>query len=205
MSQIPPNDPRAIAAAAAAGAAVGAAGEHEPHRPTEDREEIYYEGSPLIRGEIGKFILLWILGLALIASPIIYRVVRGAWLHWIATLVLIVVGLLIMWVPVLIIRSVRYRISNYRIDYERGIFGKKIDTLELWHVEDIRMEQKFIERLLGVGTILVISNDTSTPKLPLHGIPHPRPLFESLKQRIIAVKRQRGVVKMDMGGHLDVT
>ena len=30
-------------------------------------------------------------------------------------------------------------------------------------------------------------------------LPNPRPLFETLKQRIIAVKRQRGVVKMDIG------
>jgi hypothetical protein len=37
------------------------------------------------------------------------------------------------------------------------------------------------------------------PKLPLVGIPDPRPLYETLKQRIIAVKRQRGVVKVDQG------
>jgi hypothetical protein len=106
-----------------------------------------------------------------------------------------------MWIPVIIMKSVRYRVSNYRIDFERGIFGKKIDTLELWHVDDIKMEQSFADRMLGVGTITVLSNDTSTPRLPLRGLPNPRPLFESLKQRVIAVKRQRGVVKMDMGGH----
>ena len=33
----------------------------------------------------------------------------------------------------------------------------------------------------------------------MHSIPHSRPLFEQLKQRIIAVKRQRGVIKMDSG------
>jgi hypothetical protein len=52
---------------------------------------------------------------------------------------------------------------------------------------------------MGTGTITIMSHDKTTPKLVLHGIPHPRPVFESLKQRIIAVKRQRGVVKMDVG------
>jgi hypothetical protein len=33
----------------------------------------------------------------------------------------------------------------------------------------------------------------------LKGLPNPRSLFESLKQRVIAVKRQRGVIKMDVG------
>jgi hypothetical protein len=37
------------------------------------------------------------------------------------------------------------------------------------------------------------------PHLELHGIPNPRPLYEMLKQRVIAVKRQRGVIKMDPG------
>ena len=186
---IPPNDPRVA--------------HNEPHSPTEDKEEIYYEGSPLIRGEIGKFFLLWILGLVFIAAPFAYVALNKdhIWPAWWVTLVAIVIGILIMWIPVMLMRSVRYRISNYRIDFERGILGKKIDTLELWHVEDIRMEQSFADRMLGVGTITVLSNDTSTPRLPLRGLPSPRPLFETLKQRVIAVKRQRGVVKMDVGGH----
>jgi hypothetical protein len=39
----------------------------------------------------------------------------------------------------------------------------------------------------------------TTPRLDLVGLPNARPLFEALKTRIIAVKRQRGVVKMDTG------
>jgi len=35
--------------------------------------------------------------------------------------------------------------------------------------------------------------------LELHGVPNPRQIFDNLKQRIIAVKRQRGVIKMDVG------
>jgi hypothetical protein len=44
-----------------------------------------------------------------------------------------------------------------------------------------------------------MSNDKTTPQLVLHGLPKARPLFDALKQRIIAVKRQRGVIKMDVG------
>jgi uncharacterized membrane protein YdbT with pleckstrin-like domain len=101
--------------------------------------------------------------------------------------------------PVLMQRTVRYRVSNYRIDYERGLLSKTIDTLELWHVEDIRFHQTLLDRMLSTGTITVISHDDTTPQLVLRGVPNPRPLFETLKQRVIAVKRQRGVVKMDVG------
>jgi uncharacterized membrane protein YdbT with pleckstrin-like domain len=95
-------------------------------------------------------------------------------------------------------RAVRYRVSNYRIDLERGIFSKNIDTLELWHVEDIAFHQSLLNRILGVGYITIISHDDTTPKLVLQSVPRARELFDSLKQRIIAVKRQRGVIKMDV-------
>ncbi len=105
---------------------------------------------------------------------------------------------LVLW-PLVMTRTIRYRISNYRIDYERGLLSKHIDTLELWHVEDITFNQSLMDRIMKVGTITIISNDDTTPELLLHSVPNPRPLFETLKQRVIAVKRQRGVIKMDLG------
>jgi uncharacterized membrane protein YdbT with pleckstrin-like domain len=107
-----------------------------------------------------------------------------------------VILILIPWIKA---KMVAYKITNYRIDLERGLLSKRLDTLELWHVEDIRMNQSFLDRILGVGTVTVISHDDTTPQLSMRGIPHPRPLYETLKQRVIAVKRQRGVVKMDIG------
>jgi uncharacterized membrane protein YdbT with pleckstrin-like domain len=137
----------------------------------------------------------------LIAAPIAYYFLNRTheWPIWWITLACVAAGLIMWFIPVLIVKSVRYRITNYRIDFERGIFGKKIDTLELWHVEDIRFDQSFLDRLLGVGNLLVVSSDETTPQLRMHGLPNPRPLFDTLKQRVIAVKRQRGVVKMDIG------
>ena len=85
-------------------------------------------------------------------------------------------------------------------EHKRAAF---VDTMRLpdgWHVEDVRFYQSVLARILGVGRITVMSHDDTTPKLMLRGLPNPRPLFDTLKQRIIAVKRQRGVVKMDTGG-----
>ncbi len=175
--------------------------EERPHKPADDKEVVYFEGSPLLRGEVGKTILFGTIGLLLIAAPFIYAALQEPrdMPPWWVTLAAIVIGLCVMFIPVLIIRSTRYRVSNYRIDYERGIFSRNIDTLELWHVDDIAFHQSFLDRILNVGTINITSDDKSTPHLPLQGVPNPRPLFDSLKQRVIAVKRQRGVIKMDMG------
>jgi membrane protein YdbS with pleckstrin-like domain len=171
-----------------------------PHRPADDKEEVYYEGSPLVRGEFGKMMAWTIVGLIIIAVPFLWHLLLDKpWWPWWAIAALVVVGLLLMVIPLLVVKQLRYRISNYRIDYEKGLLGKRIETLELWHVDDIEFQQSFFDRIMGVGQITVFSNDKTTPRLELRGLPNPRPLFESLKQRVIAVKRQRGVIKMDLG------
>ena len=194
------SDPSRNAATTPASAApIAGASAEAPHRPADDTEKVYYEGSPMIRGEIASMFLWTLLGAALIAAPILWRIFKGHGPHWIAWLVCIALGLFLLLIPVLVVKQFRYRISNYRIDFERGLLGKKIETMELWHVDDIEFEQSFFDRVMGVGKIVVFSNDKTTPKLELKGLPNPRPLFESLKQRVIAVKRQRGVIKMDIG------
>ena len=206
-----PNDATAAAQAAAARATQLAAEaarlaeqarDSTPHRPADDSEEIYYEGSPLMRGALGKG-FLWVFGgvvLVVLAGFLLVRPDAPRFhVPWFVSLALAVIGAVLILVPVIRTKTVRYRITNYRVDYERGLFGKDIDTMELWHVEDLDFHQSFVDRLLGVGTITVLSHDDTTPKLVMHGIPEPRKLFEQLKQRIISVKRQRGVLKMDTG------
>jgi len=193
----PARNPAAPAPASADPA--GRVPEERPHRPADDTEQVYYEGSPMVRAQLGKVMLWGFVAVVLVASPIVDRFVEHRWLPWYVTAGLIVIGVLVATIPLLIVKQFRYRISNYRIDFERGLLGKRIETMELWHVDDIEFHQTFLERLMGVGSITVFSNDKTTPKLELKGLPNPRPLFESLKQRVIAVKRQRGVIKMDLG------
>ena len=166
-----------------------------PHKPADDTEQVYYEGSPLLRGDIEKFVGWALLGILLIGGA----VVAILYSLWLVAIPLFLIGILFFFIPILMVRTIRYRISNYRIDYERGLFSRKIDTLELWHVEDISFFQSFFDRMMGCGDIKIISHDETTPQLLLKGLPEPRTIFDNLKQRIIAVKRQRGVIKMDMG------
>ena len=171
-----------------------------PAKPVEEDEVVYFEGRPVLRAEQAKAAMFLILGLILIALPVLASVFDWTWWdHRWMTPVAIALAILAIVLPWLVTRTTRYRITNYRIDFERGVLTKKIDTLELWHVDDIKFEQGLIDRMFNVGSITILSNDKTSPRLELHGVPHPREIFDALKQRIIAVKRQRGVLKMDMG------
>jgi hypothetical protein len=174
--------------------------EDTPHRPADDKEEVYFEGSPMLRWQLASGWPWAIVGLVIALSPIFVKMVlspKTQIVWWIYPLA-VVVGILFVLIPWIKTKTVRYRITNYRIDFERGLISRDIDTLELWHVEDLKFHQNILHRLLDVGTITILSHDDTTPKLRLDGLPHPRQLFQQLQQQIIAVKRQRGVIKMDV-------
>ena len=160
----------------------------------DEREEIYYQGSPSLWGYVGQLLVCGFLALGTAIGT--FALTPYGW--YLPVLGLLVAAALIA-MPVWLVRSISYRVTSYRIDYERGLLSKAIDTLELWHVEDIKFHQTFLNRLLGIGQITIISGDETTPELVLQAIPEPRPVFEALKQRIITVKRQRGVIKIDAG------
>lgn len=165
-----------------------------PAAANEADEVTYFHGSPSLRGAVGLFVFYGLLSIALIVGGLLLRPL-GWWIPLVAFL--LAAGLMAL--PGVLTRSTHYHITSYRIDYERGVLSKTIDTLELWHVSDIRFHQSLLDRLLRIGTITVLSSDSTTPCLPLRSIPDPRPIFESLKQRVITVKRQRGVIKLDGG------
>src|SRR5258706_8239137 len=102
--------------------------EEPPHKPADDREQVYFEGSPLLRGDLGRLFIFAIIAAIFVAIPIMNQ--RFRWFPmppwgWIVAIALAIICLLI---PYLMIKSIRYRITNYRIDFERGLLSKNIDT-----------------------------------------------------------------------------
>ena len=196
MSQIPPQPSQVYVASVTPGVATPGTA---PHAEANDQEEVYYQGSPMLRGHFGHMFLCTFIGLVLIAVPIVWVHYMKSHMLWWIIISFIAAGIITMIIPMLLVKRTRYRITNYRIDFERGWLSTTIDTLELWHVEDIKFHQSLWEKIVGVGSIAILSHDDTTPNLALHGVPHARQLFTTLEQRIIAVKRQRGVLKVDSG------
>jgi hypothetical protein len=94
--------------------------------------------------------------------------------------------------------TTRIRIFPLRIDVEAGILSRKLDSLELFRVNDTAFKQSFFERLLGIGTIdLMTSESTSEPELTLFQIPRAREVYKYLQTQIPIAARQRGAVYLE--------
>jgi hypothetical protein len=75
----------------------------------------------------------------------------------------------------------------------RGWFAKHVDELELYRVKDVTVDQGFLQRLLGYGTITVFSDDESTPETDLMRIPGPMTVKEMIRTQYRAARRREGV------------
>lgn len=82
---------------------------------------------------------------------------------------------------VAVLRGHRYRISNQRIVLESGAFSKRIDEIDMRTVEDIEFQQRFLERLLGIGQIAIVAADKQMSRFRLLGVERPRELRELIR------------------------
>lgn len=87
---------------------------------------------------------------------------------------------------VAVLRAHRYRISNQRIVLETGALSKRIDEIDMRTVEDIEFQQRFLERLLGIGEIAVVATDKQMARFRLLGIENPRQLRELIRAQAFA-------------------
>ena len=61
-------------------------------------------------------------------------------------------------------RSVKYVITNYRIVEISGLLKKKAKALQISQINDVSVDQSFIDRILGHGNVIV-KTETSTMEM----------------------------------------
>ena len=159
-------------------------------------EETIFDGSPSWMGRFKAFFFTWMLALLVVIVPIGLQI-RGRDVPWWVIAGGMLLALSLVLGQFLFHRTIRYRITNYRIDFERGLVTRRIDSMELWHADDLNFQQTLLERTMGVGTIEVVAHDQSSPQLSLKSIANAREIFEKLKTSVLNAKRQRGLLQLD--------
>lgn len=89
--------------------------------------------------------------------------------------------------------AVFYRISNQRLMHEQGIFYRRINRIEIIDIDDLSCEQGLIERLLGVGRIVVSSSDRTDAWLVMRGLDGVRAVCEILDNARRRERRKHGL------------
>ena len=149
-------------------------------------------------------IFYWIVTLAILVGvgylTFVGKQIPGAlftW-TWIATLVL----LALLWIQFYLAYfyrtwTIRYKLTEHRLDSYQGFFTRIRDTTELLYIDDLRLVITIWDRLFngGVGRIIVYSAADKTDKqLNLIGVEKPQELFDRIDAARAKVRAKRGFI-----------
>ena len=87
----------------------------------------------------------------------------------------------------------RYGLSEDRLFQSVGFLNIKDEELLLYRVRDIDTSRSLWQRMFGVGTVVVMSSDKSTPTLELKNIKNPMDVKELLHKQVEEMKIRRRV------------
>ncbi|HBS28070.1 MAG TPA: hypothetical protein DEB06_01155 [Phycisphaerales bacterium] len=95
-------------------------------------------------------------------------------------------------------RCTKFVLTSQRLRLEDGILSRRFDDIELYRVKDITLDQPFIQRLVGLGTIRLLTSDASHPTLTLPAIASPMEVRDTIRQQVELMRRERGVRELDV-------
>ncbi len=146
--------------------------------------------SPVARAFPGQILLgMVFIGLAV---GVAFRAPQFSWPTWVALipLALGVILLLLVWIRV---KSSSYRLTTQRLIVRRGWLAKHVNELELYRVKDVVVDQGGLQRLLAYGTITVLADDDTTPKVDLVRVSRPITVKEMIRTQYRAARQREGV------------
>ena len=64
----------------------------------------------------------------------------------------------------------RYRATEERVIVKKGFFATETNEVMIYRIMDIRLIRKFGQKLFGMGTVILLSSDKTSPTLELKNI-----------------------------------
>jgi membrane protein YdbS with pleckstrin-like domain len=156
-----------------------------------DAEQQLWAGRYSKLAMLGAWISAGVLTVGLLAAAALLGFTTTAWLITLACLAVVWIVLLLRLLYQQL--SIRYAMTNQRLVHERGILWRQIDRIEAIDIDDVTFTQGPVERLLGIGTIRIISSDQSTPEFRLVGIENVRDVANLIDDVRRKERRKRAV------------
>ncbi len=95
----------------------------------------------------------------------------------------------------------RYALSEDRLFTSIGFLNIKDEQLVLYRVRDINVSRTLWQRFFGVGSVTILSTDTSTPQVTLESVRNPVDVKELLHRQVEdSKKKNKGLVSELVGG-----
>jgi membrane protein YdbS with pleckstrin-like domain len=154
-----------------------------------DDEQIIFTATPVTRAYIGRMIgaalvsllgmvFLYIIDISILTSLVVPPLLIGG------------ITVLGIWIET---HATEYKLTTQRFFVRRGIIAKKVDEIELFRVKDVTMQQGILQRLLGFGSMTILSTDDTTPVIVMHNIANPTEKKEIIRKAYRSARKLEGM------------
>lgn len=126
-----------------------------------DPEEELWTGGYSGKAMVGTWIMLLLISIGLVAAAFAFPPIL------IAIPVIWIIGGLVYAARRL---GVHYQLTSQRFIHQTGILTRKTDRIEVIDLDDVSFTQGPVQRILGVGTIVLTGSDRTHPTLSMIGI-----------------------------------
>jgi uncharacterized membrane protein YdbT with pleckstrin-like domain len=130
-------------------------------------EEILFDGHPSWRAILGFYVLGF---LAAVAAGIVIGIVGGTAPGIGALVVVLAIILVVGFVRRI---GTHYLVTTERLRIRRGILSRRVQQTQLERVQNVNTSQRFIERILQVGTVDFDTAGTDDSDFTFRGIADP--------------------------------
>lgn len=83
-----------------------------------------------------------------------------------------------------------YRLTTQRLFVKRGILSQTLDQTELLRVDDVKIRQSLLQRLMGIGTVEIMSSDRSDKLITVDDLDQPELVAEHVRRNTRVLQKR---------------
>lgn len=132
--------------------------------------------------------------LSVVAMP--YSTYFGLWYVSMLSLVLSMGLAFLLLVRYIILTSVVWIISEGTLCRIKGVFSRRTDYTELYRVVDYEESQTFLQKILKIKSVRIISTDKSDSILEMYGIDVSLDVVKLVRNRVEKCKQEKRIYEI---------
>ena len=137
----------------------------------DEPEQVLWRGNFAARSMCGLWIGGIIVSVLVMVAVLRIDALRGNRMVWLTMWV----ALIFIWLAIITLMIYRklsqhYEITNFQLKHRSGLLVRQVNRIEMIDIDDVIYRQGPLQALLNVGTIQLLSSDTSHPSLVMPGI-----------------------------------
>lgn len=110
---------------------------------------------------------------------------------------LAVLALVVLAARVTALKRTTYEVTADRVEWSRGLFSREVDNIDMFRIVDISLHRSVLDCILGIGTVVLSTNDDSDPYFEFVKVRGCRDLYNIVKKASLEADKQAGIYHVE--------